>query len=345
LAGVILPVSGKYERAVEEARKAIELDPDFAISYYLLAAGNQSLGRLDEAENALDLAARRKLEAPDFLLGRYDIAFLRGNRAAMESLAETARGKPGAEEWIAQHESSALARGGHLGSARRMVRLAAGLAQRDAHKETAALYLAGAALWEAFFGNKAEAKRSASAALDLSDGRGVEYGAALALAIVGESSRPQTLADDLEKRFPQDSSVRFSYLPALRARIALDHRQPQRAIELLQIAVPYEFGSPRTAIHANFGALYPVYMRGEAYLAAHQGLEAAAEFQKIIDHPGIVVSDPIGALARVSLGRAWSLAGDKTRAKTAYQEFLGFWKDADLDIPILKKARAEYAAL
>jgi serine/threonine protein kinase/tetratricopeptide (TPR) repeat protein len=345
LAGLILPVSGKYERVIEEASKAIELDPDFAISYYLLAVGNQNLGRLDEAENALDLASRRKLEAPDFLLERYDIAFLRGDKAGMEGLADMARGKSGAEEWIAQHESSALARSGRLGSARRMVRHAAVLAAQDAHKETAALYLAGAALWEAFFGNTAEAKRSAAAALDLSNARGVEYGTALALAIVGESSMPQSLVDDLEKRFPEDFSVRFSYLPALRARIALDHRQPQRAIEWLQIAAPYEFGTPRTAIHANFGALYSVYMRGEAYLAAHRGLDAAAEFQKIIDHPGIVGSDPVGALARVSLGRAWSLAGDKTRAKTAYQEFLGFWKDADPDVPILKRAKAEYAAL
>jgi tetratricopeptide (TPR) repeat protein len=345
LAGLILPVLGKYEHAIEEARKAIDLEPDFAISYYLLAARNQNLDRLDEAENALDLAARRKLEAPDFLLERYDIAFLRGERAAMERLMEMARGKSGAEEWIAQHESSALARSGHLELARRMVRHAADLAQQDSHKETAALYLAGAALWEALFGNTAKAKRSATAALDLSNDRGVEYGAALALALLGESSRPQTLADDLEQRFPEDASVRFSYLPALRARIALNRRQSQRAIELTQTAISHEFGSPRTAIHANFGALYPVYVRGEAYLAAHQGLEAAAEFQKLIDHPGIIVSDPIGAMARLYLGRAWSLAGDKMKAKTAYQEFLTLWKDADLDIPILKQAKAEYATL
>jgi eukaryotic-like serine/threonine-protein kinase len=139
--------------------------------------------------------------------------------------------------------------------------------------------------------------------------------------------------------------VRFSYLPALRARIALNRRQSQKAIELTQTAISHEFGSPRTAIHANFGALYPVYVRGEAYLAAHQGLEAAAEFQKIIDHPGIVLSDPIGAMARLYLGQAWSLAGDKMKAKTAYQEFLTLWKDADLDIPILKQAKAEYATL
>jgi serine/threonine protein kinase/tetratricopeptide (TPR) repeat protein len=345
LAGVILPVLGKYEQAIEEARKAIDLDPDFAISYYLLAARNQNLDRLYEAENALDLAARRKLEAPDFLLERYDIAFLRGDRTAMERLPEMARGKSGAEEWITQHESSGLARSGHLQLARRTVRHAADLAQQDSHKETAALYLAGAALWEALFGNTAKATQSAMGALDLSNNRGVEYGAALALALLGESSRPQTLADDLEKRFPEDTSVRFSYLPALRARIALNRRQPQKAIELTQTAVRHDFGSPGTAIHANFGALYPVYVRGEAYLAAHQGLEAAAEFQKIIDHPGIVVSDPIGAMARLYLGRAWSVAGDKMKAKTAYLEFLTLWKDADPDIPIFMEAKAEYASL
>ncbi|MBV9506359.1 MAG: hypothetical protein JO323_15280, partial [Acidobacteriia bacterium] len=188
-------------------------------------------------------------------------------------------------------------------------------------------------------------KRSATTALDLSNNRGVEYGAALAFAVLGESSRPPKLANDLEERFPEDTSVRFSYLPALRASIAMNHREPQKALELLQTAAPNELGSPRTALHANFGALYPVFMRGEAYLATHQGVEAAAEFQKIIDHPGIVVSDPIGALARLYLGRAWSLAGEKDKAKAAYQEFLTLWKAADPDVPILKEAKTEYATL
>jgi predicted Zn-dependent protease len=169
----------------------------------------------------------------------------------------------------------------------------------------------------------------------------VQYGAAFALALTGDSGHAQALVNDLEKRFPEDTSVRFSYLPALGALLALKRGEPSKAIELLQIAVPYELGAPRSA----FGALYPIYVRGEAYLAAHQGSEAATEFQKILDHRGIVVSDPIGALAHLQLGRAFALAGDKTKAKTAYQDFLTLWKDADPDIPIFKRAKAEYAKL
>jgi tetratricopeptide (TPR) repeat protein len=171
----------------------------------------------------------------------------------------------------------------------------------------------------------------------------VEYGAAFALALAGDFSESQKLAKDLETRFPEDTAVRFSYAPALHALLALNHREPAKAIELLQIAVPYELGAP-TSI-GSFGALYPVYVRGEAYLAAHQGAEAAAEFQKVLDHRGIVVSDPIGALAHLQLGRALALSGDMTKAKTAYQDFLNLWKDADSDIPILKQAKAAYDKL
>ena len=183
------------------------------------------------------------------------------------------------------------------------------------------------------------------AALELSKDREAEYGAAFALAVSGDSSRSQTLADDLEKRFPEDTSVRFSYLPALRARLALTHGDSSKGLERLQVGVPHELGAPRSSVSGLFGALYPVYVRGEAYLAARQGAEAAAEFQKILDHRGIVVSDPIGALARLQLGRAFAFSGDKAKAKTAYQDFLILWKDADPDIPILKQAKAEYAKL
>src|ERR1019366_733246 len=165
------------------------------------------------------------------------------------------------------------------------------------------------------------------------------------LALARDSGQSQTPANDLEKRFGEDTGTRFSYLPALRARLALNHGEPAKAIELLQIAVPYELGVPRSSIHGNFGALYPVYVRGEAYLALHQGAEAAAEFQKILDRRGIVVSDPIGALAHLQLGRACVMSGDNTNAKVAYQDFLTLWKDADPDIPILRQARAEYARL
>ncbi len=142
-----------------------------------------------------------------------------------------------------------------------------------------------------------------------------------------------------------DTGVRFSYMPAIRAQLALNHGEPAKAIELLQIAAPYELGAPRVSTHGFFGALYPIYVRGEAYLAAHQGAEAATEFQKIIDHRGIVVSDPIGALAHLQLGRAFVLSGDKAKAKNAYQDFLTLWKDADPDIPIFQQAKAEYAKL
>jgi eukaryotic-like serine/threonine-protein kinase len=232
-----------------------------------------------------------------------------------------------------------------LQEARRMSRHAADLAQQAAHRERAALFETGAAVWEAFFGNASAARRSATAALELAKDREVEYGSAFAMALSGDSSRSQTLANDLERRFPEDTSVRFSYLPAVRALVVLNHGEPANAIELLQIAVPYELGTPRSKLQGFFGALYPVYVRGEAYLAARRGAEAVMEFQKILDHRGTVVSDPIGALAHLQLGRAYVLSGDKTKAKIAYQDFLSLWKEADPDIPILKQAKTEYAKL
>jgi tetratricopeptide (TPR) repeat protein len=195
------------------------------------------------------------------------------------------------------------------------------------------------------FGNASEARRSATAALELARDREVEYGAAFALALSGDSSRSQLLANDLEKQFPEDTSVRFSYLPSLRGLLALNRGEPAKAIELLQVAAPNELAEPRSSIQGFFGALYPIYVRGEAYLAARQGGKAAVEFQKILDHRGIVVSDPVGALAHLQLGRAYALSGETMKAKAAYQDFLTLWKDADPDIPVLKEAKAEYAKL
>jgi tetratricopeptide (TPR) repeat protein len=343
--GLIYTVSGKYEKAVEEERKLAELHPDQALGYDFLATGYVHLDRLGEAEDALKRASERQLEIPEFLVQRYDIAFLKGDKAGMEREAALAQGKSGAEDSIFNREAFALAYRGQLQKAMRTSRRAVDLALRVNQREKAALYETAPALWEAFFGNAPEARRSAMAALELSKELYVEYGAAFALALSGESSRSQTLVTDLESRFGEDTGVRFSYLPALRARLALNHGDASKAIELLQIAVPYELGTPRSSIHGNFGALYPIYVRGEAYLAAHQAAEAATEFQKILAHRGIVVSDPIGALAHLQLGRAFALSGDTTKAKTAYQDFLTLWKDADPTIPILKQAQAEYAKL
>ena len=179
----------------------------------------------------------------------------------------------------------------------------------------------------------------------LSRDRETEYGASLSLALSGDLAQSQALADDLERRFPEDTAVNFSYLPVLRANLALKRGDAPGAIELLQLAVPQELGAPASSISALFGAMYPVYLRGEAYISEGQGANAAAEFQKILDHRGIVVSDPVGAVARLQLGRAYALAGNKSRAKAAYQDFLTLWIDADSDVPILKQAKAEYSKL
>ena len=222
---------------------------------------------------------------------------------------------------------------------------AADLAQRQGKRESAALYEAGAAVWEALFGNPPEATKGAMAALELSRARDVEYGAAVALALSGDVSRSRALSNDLKRRFPEDTSVRYSYLPTLGALLALNHGESSKAIDLLQAAVRCELGTPGSSFNGNFGTLYPVYVRGEAYLATHRGTEAAVEFRKILDHRGVVISDPIGALAHLQLGRALALSGDKIKAKSAYDDFLTLWKDADPDIPILKQARGEYAKL
>jgi hypothetical protein len=238
-----------------------------------------------------------------------------------------------------------FAYGGRLGEARKKAQNAVDLAKQAKQPGRAALFQAAAAQWEAFYGNVSAARQGAAAALELSKDRDLEYGAAFALALSGESSRSQTLAADLERRFPEDTEVRFTYVPAIRAQLALNHHEPARAIELLKAAAPYDLGTPLSAAPAFFGPLYTVYVRGLAYLAAHQGAEAAAEFQKIRDHRTVVVSDPIGALARLQLGRAFAMAGQIDRAKAAYEDFFALWKDADAGIPVADRARAEYAAL
>ena len=339
LSGYLNKVTAQYERAAAEARKAIELDPDFAVGYYNLAVNYAYVDRLGEAENTLRRAAGRGLEIDEFDMLEYDIAFLSADQPGMEREAARARERSG-ESWISNKEAFALAYSGRLKQARAMSRRAMEQAQQAAQRERAGLWNAGEALQEAFFGNAFEASKRAEAALELSKDREVEYGAAVALALAKYSSRSETLTNDLAKRFPEDTCVRFSYLPTLRAMLALNHREHSRARDLLQTAVPYELG-----VRANFGSLYPVYVRGEAYLADNKGAEAAVEFQKILNHRGIVISDPIGALAHLQLGRAYALAGGMAKAKSAYQDFLTVWKDADPDIPILKQAKVEYAKL
>ena len=344
LSGAIYPVFGKYEKSIDAAKQSMAIDPGFPYPYVNLATDYQQLERYQEAEGVYRAAAEHKVDVSDLLIQHYDLKFLLGDNAQMEQLAAQSQ-KYGVEDLMSHHAALAVAYSGHLQQARMMSKKAIDLAEKTSGKEPAALYQAAAAIREALFGNVAQARRGAMAALELSKGRDVEYGAAFALALTGDSAGTEALANDLDKRFPEDTSVRSSYLPVLRALVATIGREPAKAIEALQAAAPYELGVPLSWFNGTFGQLYPVYVRGQAYLAARQGSQAAAEFQKILDHRGIVASDPIGAVARFELGRALVSSGDKTEAKAAYQDFLKLWKDADPDIPILQQAKAEYARL
>src|SRR5580704_7305405 len=337
--------TGQYERGIQALQEDLRLNPDDSFAYGGLALHNIFLDRFGEAADGLRRAAERKLEIQEFPVLRYYLAFFKGDQAGMEHEIARARGQHGAEDWMWHNQALVLARSGQMRQARTMWARAAALAQQAGNREGAAIYTSAEAVCEAHFGNAAEAKRRAAAALDLAKGRDVEYSAAFALALSGESSASQWLAVDLEKRFPEDTPVQFEYLPTLRALSALTHGAPLDAVEHLERARPYDLALPGTAFFAKFGGLYPAYIRGESYLAAGRGQEAAMEFQKVLNHRGIVFADPIGALAHLQLGRAYVASGDMAKAKNAYQDFLTLWKDADEDIPVLKQAKAEYATL
>jgi DNA-binding winged helix-turn-helix (wHTH) protein/tetratricopeptide (TPR) repeat protein len=348
LSGNISLNRGNYQKSIEEAEIAIGLDPDVSILYSNLALGYVALGRIDEAENAVRRASERKLDIPDFAIQRYTLSFLKGDRAGMDREAAQVREKPGAQDWMSNAEGFVLAYSGRREEAGKMSRRAVDLAQAEERRETEAYYEADTALREVLFGNASVAQQRAIAALELSNSRDVEYAAAFALAASGDSSRTQSLVIDLSRRFPEDTKVRFIFAPTLRALLALNHGEPSSAVELLQTAIPFEGGILSSGGSENLlGAsnLYSAYVRGEAYLAGRQGREAAIEFQKILDHRGITITDPIGGLTHLQLGRAYVLAGDKVKARAAYKDFLTLWKDADPDIAVLKQAKAEYRKL
>ena len=337
--------TGQYERGIRASEECLRLNPDLPFAYDALAVNNMSLGRFAEAAAALRRPAARKLEIPNFLVNRYYLAFLEGDEAGMKREIDRAHGNLEAEGWMSHHQALVLARSGQMRNARIRWRHTIELTQQVGDREKAAIYQAGAAVCEAHFGNQAAAKERARAALELGKGRDVKYAAAFALALSGDGSASQSLAEDLAKQFPEDTPVQFEYLPTLRALFALSQKAPLDAIEHLQTALPYDLAMPGTAFFAKFGGLYPAYVRGQAYLQAGRGREAAAEFQKVLDHRGIVLADPIGALAHLQLGRTLVLSGEKDRARSTYDAFLTLWKDADADIPVLQQARAEYAKL
>ena len=343
LAGWGTQGTGQYEKGVQAAEESLRLNPDNPFSY-VMALHNFFLDRFAESAVVLQRAAARKLEIPEFLITRYYLAFINGDRAGMEREIVRARGEH-VEDWMSHNQAMVLAQSGQMQLARTTWERAIAMAQQAGKRENAALDHAAEAVCDAHFGNAAAAIERVHLALKLARSREVEYAAAYALMLSGDSSGPQRLAADLQKRFPEDTAVQFEYLPTLGALSALAHRAPSDAVERLQRTLPYDFALPGTAFFAKFGGLYPAYVRGQAYLEAHQGREAAAEFQKILDHRGIVYADPVGALAHLQLGRAYVVSGDVTKSKKAYQDFLTLWKDADANIPILKQAKAEYANL
>jgi tetratricopeptide (TPR) repeat protein len=285
LAGTILPALGKYDKALQESTRLIGINPNLNYAYNLLGYSYAGLERFGEAEHTLQLAAERKLEMPDLLVQRYQIAFVKGDKAVMKQAAAEGRGKAGAEDWLADQEAVALAYWGRLNEAHPLATHASDLSRQGSQLDRAAAWDAGQSTWDSFFGKAATARVSALAVLKRSSTRDVEYGVAFALALAGESREPRALADDLEKRFPEDTAARFSYLPTVRALLALNQKEPAQAIEQLRRGVPYELGAPPSAFQGTFGTFYPIYVRGLAYLAAHQGAQAATEFKKISRPP------------------------------------------------------------
>ena len=334
-------VLGRYETGLKEKLEAVRLAPHNGLYCKTVIYGYLLLNRVQEAEAVAKEACAKNVDASSETI-LYLVAFYRDDSAEMARQAARAVGVPGDEDWMLAMEADTAAYFGHLGKARELTRRAAESAQLAAEKETAATYYATSALREALFGNVDRARQQATKGRP--SGRDVDYGLALALAYVGDTNRARVFADGLGRRFPEDTILQFNYLPTLRAKLALLRANPQQALDSLQAAASYELGNPALSFY-NWPNLYPVYVRGEAYLSAHRGSEAAAEFQKILDHRGIVLNEPIGALAHLQLGRAYAMQGDTTDARAAYQEFLNLWKDADPDIPILKQAKAEYAKL
>jgi predicted Zn-dependent protease len=286
-----------------------------------------------------------QLSDPLLFVLQYDLAFLEGDRPAMQQAVNTAQGKPEAMDLMADRQAFAMAYAGQLRHARVLSRQAIDLAQQQGDRERAAQFATRAALREAFFGNPRQAKQAVITALGLAKNRETEYGTAVASALVGDSRRAESLAGELESEFPEDTSVRFSYLPVIHAILALHRGDPSKALEALEPSTPYELGVPRCADTGFFGSLYPVMFRGEAYLAARKGPEAAREFQKLIDHAGSMIGDPVSVLAHYGLARAYALSDQANQAREQYLRFLGDWKDADPDIPILQQARTQFGKL
>jgi tetratricopeptide (TPR) repeat protein len=333
---------GDYEKAHRAAQDAFRINPASGNNLVNLMYADQWLNRVAEAKSTLQDARAHNVDSPWVALVVYMLDFVQHDAVGMDQQASAAMEIPGVEDQMLFLESETAVCGGEFTKARELTRRAVDSARRAQEKETAAEYLGHTAVREAIVGSSAVAKEDAQSAIAEINGKNAEGFSAIAFALTGDAANTNRLIDDLGKRFSQDTIVQFEYLPMARAGLALTTGNAANAVAALTVASPYELG------HTNNDftfALYPAYLRGAAYLAAKNGSAAITEFQKILDHSGVVGNEPIGALAHLGLGRAFALSGDSTKARTAYQDFFALWKNADPDVPILKEAKAEYAKL
>jgi len=345
--------TGRLDRLIPSAREILDLEPDYGLPYLEMAWAYVANDRLDEGKAVIRQAQSKNLDSPDLHQDLYWIAFLENDTADMSRQVAWAADKPGEETFFLRAESDTAAYSGQLATANQLTQRAIASAGQAGETEIAGFAQADAALREALLGHDSAARRDAEAALKAGAGHDGAPLAALALALAGDSARARVVADGLSKRYPEDTIEQFNYLPAIRAAVALDEKSPRQAIEILQPASEYELGSPAAAPFLN--NLYPVYIRGLAYLDAHQGSQAAAEFQKMLDHRGMVLNEPMGALAHLEIARAYALEAQSAHgaeadtalanARRAYQDFLALWQHADPNIPILIQAKSEYAKL
>jgi predicted Zn-dependent protease len=333
---------GQWEKALKESLDSTALEPNSSPFINNLAQTMLALNRTEDASKTVEQARARDVDSYLLRIDLYQAAFLRGNQETMQQQMDWAAGRSQEEGWLLSTQSDTEAYFGHLAKAREFSERAVASARRADAPEAAALWQADAALHEVEVGNLKAARQNALAALDLMAGKDVSCLAALALARAGDVTRAKKIASRLNNEFRDDTLVQGYWLPAIRAASDINEKKAANAIESLKPAAAYELGQ---AGPLQLGMLYPIYLRGEAYLESGQGKEAAGEFERTLDHRGIVLNFPLGALARLGLARSYALQGDAPKARAAYKEFLTLWKDADPDVPILQQASAEYAKL
>jgi tetratricopeptide (TPR) repeat protein len=331
---------GQLEKALAEYQVAVHLVPS-AIAYTNVVGVEIGLNRFDDAQATFDEAFASKLDGGYLRQNLYWLAYLRGDAAKMARQVAWATGKPGDEDALLSIQSDTEASAGRLKAARDFTDRAVESAVRADSKETAALWLVNAALREAEIGNANAARQRIAAASALSNGRDVQVMSAFTLARAGDTARAEKFAADLQKNYPTDTLLKLYWLPAIRGAIEMGKGRPQEALQYLKTAEPVELGTGGTFI----SYLYPAYLRGQAYLQARDPGAAAIEYRKLLEHSGIVSNFVIGAVIHLNLGRAYAMAGDSGNAKQCYERFLGLWKDADSDVPVLRRAKTEYLKL